>query len=243
MTATTLRIPAAHTLDREQRRAFDVRRHRLSICAATDLPRFRDRHQARAGAAAAGTASFRFTTFACPGCRGFHLEPMRREARVLVAPEPSASPRRFVLLDVENFTRGARRTRAELAALWERTTTVLDLTTHDHILIGASRAVAHRYDGVIRGRNVTWVVGANAPDAADHALLAASNLHRIAAAADELVIVSGDHCFADLARRARRRGLRTHVVTPATVPGERDMLARELATVADMRTYVWDAAA
>ena len=32
-------------------------------------------------------------------------------------------------------------------------------------------------------------------------------------------------------------------VTPAAVPGERSMLARELAAVADMRTYVWDAAA
>lgn len=243
MTATTLRIPAAPPLDREPRRAFEVRRHRLPICATADLRRFRDRHQARAGATAAGTAAFRFTTFACRDCRGFHLHAMRREARVPVEPRSSDSWRRFVLLDVENLTRGARRTRVELAALWERTTAALDLTAHDSILIGASRSVTHRYDGVIRGRNVTWVVGANAPDGADRALLAVCNLHRIATAADELVIVSGDHAFADLARRAQARGMRTHVVTPAAVPGERPMLARELADVADMRTYVWDAAA
>ncbi len=57
------------------------------------------------------------------------------------------------------------------------------------------------------------------------------------------MIVSGDHCFSSLARAARRQGIRTHVVTPAGVPGERDVLSRELAAVADMRTYVWDAAA
>lgn len=243
MTATTLRIPAAPAIEREPRRAFDVRRHRAPVCDTTGLPRFRDRHQARAGAAAAGTAAFRFTTFACPDCRGFHLEPMRRVVRTPVVSTPSGATRRFVVLDIENLTRGARRTRAELSALWERAIAAINLTAHDRILIGASRSVAHRYDGVICGRNVSWVVGANAPDAADRALLAACDLHRIAAEADELVIVSGDHCFADLARRARRRGLRTHVVTLAAVPGERSVLARELAAHADARTYVWDAAA
>lgn len=243
MAIKTLRIPAAPAIDRDPRRAFDIRRHRLPSCPTTGLRRFRDRHQARAGAAAASTAVFRFTTFTCPDCQGFHLEPMRREAHGSASTQPTPAIRRFVVLDVENLTRGARRTRAELAALWERTTAALDLTAHDRILIGASRSVAHRYDGVIHGRNVTWVIGANAPDAADRALLGACNLHRIAAEADELVIVSGDHCFADLARRARRRGIETHVVTPAAVPGERDALSRELAAVADMRTYVWDAAA
>ncbi len=151
MATTTLRISAAPAIDRDPRRTLDVRRHRLQNCPTTGLRRFRDRHQARAGAAAAGAAAFRFATFACPDCRGFHLEPMRRETHRSASSQPAPAVRRFVLLDVENLTRGVRRTRAELAALWGRATAALDLMEHDRILIGASRSVAHRYDGVIHG--------------------------------------------------------------------------------------------
>ena len=54
---------------------------------------------------------------------------------------------------------------------------------------------------------------------------------------DELVIVSGDHAFADLARRAKTFGLSVQVVTSETPQG-RPMLSRELAAAADVHTLV-----
>jgi len=97
--------------------------------------------------------------------------------------------------------------------------------------------VVRAYRGAIHGPNIKWVIGANTPDAADNALLAAIDLYRVAREYDELVIVSGDHAFADLARRAKALGLSVHVIT-AEHPAQRSMLSRELANVADTRTRV-----
>lgn len=146
--------------------------------------------------------------------------------------------RRYVLFDVENPTCGAQASRTELAKFWS----VLKgqapgFSDRDQIVIGAARAVAAKYFGVIGEPNVKWVVGANAPDAADRALLAAIDVHRVARDYDELVIISGDHAFAPLARRAKRLGLRVHVVT-AEHPEQPTALARELAEAADIRTLV-----
>ena len=82
-----------------------------------------------------------------------------------------------------------------------------------------------------------WVVGANAPDAADHGLLAAIDLRRVARDYNELVIISGDWRFSELARRARSLGLTVHVIT-AQHPEQRSMLSRELAAAADIHSVV-----
>ena len=104
-------------------------------------------------------------------------------------------------------------------------------------MVGASRSVVRKYRRAIHGANVRWIVGADAPDGADRALLAAIDLRRVARDYDELVIVSGDHAFADLARRAKMLGLTVQVVT-AQHPEQRSMLSRELAAAADTRTLV-----
>lgn len=248
MTNRTRRLDSG--LPARPRRSGDARRHKLPNCEDTGLARYRDRHQARQAVAArrAAAPDVLLVTYACPDCRGFHVE--RTYAKPIVpVPDPieqvpafTASlptrARRYVLFDVENPTCGAQASRAELAKLWS----ILKgqapgFSDRDHIVIGAARAVAAKYLGVIDAPNAKWVVGANAPDAADRALLAAIDIHRVARDYDELVIISGDHAFAPLARRANRLRLRVHVVT-AEHPEQRTALAREHSNVADLRTLV-----
>lgn len=227
-----------------------TRRHRLPLCQATGLARYRDRHQARDGAEAsvAGECRLKVSTFACPDCRGFHLEETRARGPITVAPMAAPTEvftstlasrkRRYVLVDIENPTRGAQATAREVAAFWSiLKQQAPGIAPHDHVVVGAARAVVRKYRAAICGANVKWVVGADVPDGADHALLAAIDLHRVAKTFDELVIVSGDHAFADLARRAKALGLTVHVVTTER-PDQRSTLSRELAAVADTRTLV-----
>lgn len=235
---------------RSHRRHGESRRHKLALCQATGLARYRDRHQARQGAKAmlAGSHQFEGSTFACPDCRGYHLEKTyaRQPVNAGGAIEPTEAftasltsrKRRYVLLDIENPTRGAKATCEEAAALWN----VLKLQApgiapHDHVVVGASRLVVRKYRAAIHGANVKWVVGADAPDGADRALLAAIDLRRVATEYGELVIISGDHAFADLARRAKRAGLSVQVVT-AEHPDQRSVLSRKLAAAADTHTLV-----
>ena len=226
-----------------------ITRHQLPRCTETGLDRYRDRHQARRGAAAANarTRRFKVTTFACSACGGFHLEQLPRQ---LVTPTETTSngrsaapsgPRRYVLMDIENLTAGSS-TRAEAKALWRSLTQPgFGITSHDHVVVGANRHVARKLATSVAGPNVHWVVGAAEPDGADRALLAAINLHHVAKKYDELVIMSGDHAFSDLARRAKVLGLRVHVVTSLS-DGRGRSLSRELAAVADRRTTVRRAA-
>lgn len=227
-----------------------ARKHTLQKCTSTGLARYRDRHQARDGARALASGSQHqdVSTFACPDCRGWHVE--KNDACEPIPSASAAEPtnayseslgsrkRRYFLVDVENPTRGAKSTCEEVATLWRiLKQQAPGIAPEDHVVVGASRRVARKYRAVIRGANVRWVVGADAPDAADRALLAAIDLHRVARDYDELVIVSGDHAFAPLARRAKRFGLRVRVVT-AEHPEQRTMLSRELAAIADTRTLV-----
>ena len=245
MRTTTVEFRAA---TRGVRSTPTTRRHSLPVCEATGLARFRDRHQARAGANAlsSAAATLRVDTFACPDCRGWHVEKDKTDvvATGAVASVPTAAftdslnsrKRRYFLIDIENPTRGAKAGVDEVATFWSiLKQQAPGVAPHDHVVVGASRSVARKYRPVISGHNVKWVIGANAPDAADCALLAAIDLRRVARDYDELVIVSGDHAFADLARRAKTSGLTVHVVT-AEHPENRSMLARELAAAADVRT-------
>jgi CTP:molybdopterin cytidylyltransferase MocA len=227
-----------------------VRLHKLPICEATGLARYRDRHQARHGAEAmcAGRHDFEVGTFACPSCHGFHLEQIFRREPVVVgaSSEPTdafmaslpSRKRRYVLFDVENPTRGARATCAQVSSLWNIIKREAPgIAPSDHVVVGAARYVVRKYRGAINGDNVKWVVGADAPDGADRALLAAIDVRRVARDFDELVIISGDHAFVDVARRARALGLTVHVVT-AEDPENGLMLSRELAAIASTRSFV-----
>lgn len=228
-----------------------ARKHTLSKCQSTGLARYRDRHQARDGAKAlgAGAPDYEVDTFACPDCRAWHIEKIEVSEPIAVPASPvpaehftwslGSRKRRYFLVDIENPTRGAKATCEEVSVLWNiLKQQAPGIAAHDHVVVGASRGVARKYRSAIHGDNVKWVIGANAPDAADRALLGAIDLRRVARGYDELVIVSGDHAFADLARRAKQAGLSVQVVTAEDVLQPRPMLARELAAAADTHTRV-----
>ena len=246
---TSTRIDSELTT-RSARHGRTPSRHRLPICEATGLARYRDRHQARHGAEAmsAGAREYEVSTFACPDCRGYHLEKTysREPIAVGTSSEPTETftaslatrKRRYILVDIENPTNGAKATCQEVAAFWS----ILGqqapgIAPHDHVVVGAARQIVRKYRAAINGENVKWVVGADAPDGADRALLAAIDLRRVARNFDELVIVSGDHAFTQLAHRAKQAGLSVHVVTAAH-PDQRSMLSRELAAAANLHTLI-----
>lgn len=243
MTATTASTRINSELhNRRSRRGHASAPHRLSKCDATCLARYRDRHQAKQAAkqATAGNRWYQVTTYACTACHGFHLErvttPNRQPATPPISTPAQVGPRSYVLVDVENLTAGASLTCDELSQLWTTIRSDLGLTDHDHIIVGAAVAVSRRYRPVIRGTNISWVVGAQAADGADQALLAATNLIQVAAQFDQLVIISGDHAFADLARRAQNRSLQVHVVS--TRQNGRHTLAASLARHATTQTVI-----
>ncbi|AMM31535.1 hypothetical protein SA2016_0847 [Sinomonas atrocyanea] len=234
--------------NRRHRRNGKTRQHKVSVCEATGLPRLRDRHQALQAAKTTRSRGLEVCIFACPACGGVHLElTASQEPAVASVPSVPAAAflaslesrkKRYVLADIENPTRGARASCRQVATFWDLIKKQAPgIAPHDHVVVGASRSVARRYRRVISGENVKWVVGADAPDGADHALLAAIDLRRVARDFDELVIISGDHAFADLARRAKALGLTVHVVT-AEHRGKSPMLSRELAAIANTRSFV-----
>lgn len=224
--------------------------HRLPVCETTGLARYRDRNQARDGAAgrAMTLSNGKVSTFACPECKGYHLEtffekptivrPRQSEAVSVVSKTTAPRKRRYFLVDIENLTHGAKGTPTAVADLWE----ILrgqapGVGVRDHVVIGAARRVVRRYRPAIQGDNIRWVVGADAPDGADRALLAAVDLHRVARDFDELVVASGDHAFSSLALRAKQMGLSVQVIT-VEHPEHRTMLARELSAAAHTHTRV-----
>lgn len=235
---------------RSAHKGAPLRRHKLALCKTTGLARYRDRHQARDGARAQMVHSRNEVhTFACPDCRGFHLESVKVRKHGMASPTRttpvaaftdslSSRKRRYFLVDVENATHGAKATRQELADLWKvLTEQAPGVAPHDHVVVGASRGVARKYRDVIGAHNVKWVLGADAPDGADGALLAAIDLNQVSRRYDELVIFSGDHAFAGLARAAKAAGLAVHVITTEH-PEQRTMLSRELSAIADTKTLV-----
>lgn len=239
-----------HVGTRDSRAKSKARKHTFPRCMSTGLARYRDRHQARDGARALSARwhQCHVSMFACPDCRGWHVEKTDIQAPILSSREPETATtstppsgsrkRRYVLVDVENPTRGARATREEVGVLWHcLKQQAPGIAPEDHVVVGASRRVARKYRASMQGKNVRWVIGADAPEAADRALIAAIDLYRVARDYDELVIVSGDHAFAALARRAKQLGLSVHVVT-AEHPAERTMLSRELAATADTQTLI-----
>lgn len=246
-----IQIPAAPA-ERRTRRSFKVSRHRLQTCVVTGLARYRDRHQARAGAQAltAGANTLEVSTFACPDCRGFHVEKANRREPIVTCEvsDPTAiftsslatRKRRFFIVDIECLTHGAKATPAEVAKLWAiLRTEAPGITPRDRVLVGAARRVARRYKPAINAPNIRWVVAADVKDGADRALLTAFDLWNTARNFDELVICSGDgNAFTELAVRAKRAGLSVQVVTTQSPRGGRPLLSRKLGGAADTHTLV-----
>lgn len=214
------------------------------------MPRYRDRHQARDASRALtrGRKNFEMKPFACQSCKGFHLEKVLHRPPIVVASEkePSAiflntintRKRRHFLVDIENFTGGAGLSPLEARQLWNIVKhEAPGVAPRDHVVIGAGRYVHRKYRAAFQESNIEWVVGEHAKDGADRALLNSIDLRWTVKNFDELVIVSGDYAFADLARRARELGLTVHVIT-AESQGPRPTLSRALREEAHIRTLV-----
>ncbi|CAN5334119.1 hypothetical protein BH11ACT4_BH11ACT4_13110 [soil metagenome] len=218
--------------------------HTLPICPATGEARHRDRHQARQGAEALrrSLTGVEVSTWACPDCRGFHLEktfPKVREfaASATQAPVFLTGKSRYVVFDLMNAAHGARGGCDEVAVLWSEMVRTLGITRADHVVVGSSRFAMRRLRGVIDGQNVKWVVGSDGADGVYRALNAATDLWSVVRGYDELVIVSGSGSFSSLASRAASFGLPVRVVTTAT-PMQSTTLSRGLAEVASVSTVV-----
>ena len=256
-TATT--IPVTRRRPRGRCGDYTIHMHKCPVCPVTGLVRYRDRSQARDAVSAirwqrgrtVGRARSDLLSEAhihrCPEpeCAGFHLAFLKVPVGTLDPVEPVAAfmaslsfrPCRIHLIDLENLARGGGATVDQIADLWRvYRRQAPGIAPGDHVVIGAARNVARRYRAAIRDEQVKWVVGADAPDGADQALLSAIDLRRVAKKYDELVLGTGDHAFVPLARQARALGMTVQVVT--TEDPHFSPLSRELSAVATTRTTI-----
>jgi hypothetical protein len=156
-----------HTAARTSNAKSKARKHVLPKCETTGLAGYRDRHQARDGVKAfgAGSRTYTVSTFACPDCRGWHVEKTHVGEGVVArgTSEPSEAftaslgsrKRRYFLFDVENPTHGAKATCEQLAEFWGTLKQQAPgIAPHDHVVAGASRVV-RKYRSVISVQVVT----------------------------------------------------------------------------------------
>ena len=141
--------------------------------------------------------------------------------------------RALVLLDIENLA-GDPFVSADVArAVVDRTLRSAGVRAGDHVIIGCNPRLGIAAGAACPGARL--VVG-RGPDGADQALLATSDADDVARRYDRVVIRSGDHAFAPLARALRRRGV------PVTVISRRGAISHHLVPGAD-RVVVTDALA
>jgi len=222
---------------------------RIPKCEATGLPRFRDRHQARDSirSLARSARHLEHRPYSCLECKGIHIDsipapfPVTHDVTV-AAPAFVESldnrKRRIFVIDIENITHGATASRSEVRELWDVITQQAPgIAAHDHVVIGASRGVVHKYRWAVTGTNVKWVLGDSGPDGADKALLSSVDLRWAARNFDELVIMSGDHAFVGLAQKAKAAGLGTHVVT-VEHPKKWSTRSRKLSASCDLHSVI-----
>lgn len=222
---------------------------RLPVCPTSGEPCFDERHQANDAAKVIRQVDpdAIVATVRCTAGRHYHLEVSDRLVTLPVTEIAQTAgddqPRRLIFLDGENATHGAHGVDetplAEFMAVL--TGQAMTITAADRIVVGASRIVARKLHAAIAGPNVEWVIGRDEKDGADRALLdwARLNLRALAQGYDELVVISGDHCFETVARRWLKYGpnKRVHVVTTETTDGH-PSLSLALSAIAHRRTLI-----
>lgn len=120
----------------------------------------------------------------------------------------SVRPRTFNLLDLENLV-GGRVDAAAVRDVWSEFGEIIDTRHTDLTTVAVSRRHAATAFLALPA-NLHRVIGANVPDGADTALINSVDVGWIAANFGQVVIASGDHIFAPLARRLGNNGL--HVI-------------------------------
>lgn len=122
--------------------------------------------------------------------------------------------RTVFLLDEENLAGGPeaelRTVRQGLEVLFSQ---VIAFRPGDQVIVGASHFAAKRWMFGLTDLPIQWRLGSG-PDGAERAVLDAFDIdHYYGAGFNRLVIGSGDHAFAPVARRARELGMQVHLVT------------------------------
>lgn len=117
----------------------------------------------------------------------------------------STRPRTFNLIDLENLVAG-RVNPVSVNEAWSEFTAAIDARHTDLTTVAVSRRNAAAAFFSLPA-NLQRVVGANCPDGADIALIASVDIDWVVANFGQVIIGSGDHIFAPLARRFRSAGL------------------------------------
>jgi len=142
--------------------------------------------------------------------------------------------RRLILVDIENIIGGIAATKD--CAMWGRTIveSLVGLAPHEHVIIGSD---AEGFIHVKAAWESARVVVGRGPDAADLALLDVLHHEDVASRYSEILIVSGDHIFADTVRGFADAGI------PITIASWRTCLSAQLVAAASSTIVLDDALA
>lgn len=120
--------------------------------------------------------------------------------------------RKAVAVDIENLAGGASAGAGEFRRVWDALTTqALRLQPGDLVIVAASRYAARDAAFALKDAPVQWR-WRDGRDGADDAILEFFDIEHEARRRSQLVIASGDHAFASLARRASNLGMSTRQV-------------------------------
>jgi hypothetical protein len=117
------------------------------------------------------------------------------------------------VLDIENLVGGSAVGPTAVGPALSAYRATAAVRAGDHVIIGSGPALAVAAGLAWPGARLLLGHGI---DGADRALLDAVDVDFVAAHYDRVVIASGDHCFAQLARSLRAAGLDVTVVTLST---------------------------
>lgn len=153
-----------------------------------------------------------------------HAATSLRKSRIMTHRGPPEGPQRtFHLIDMENLVGGAV-TASSVAGAWTEYVKAVGLRDGDQVTVAvARRHAATAFFALPAG--FRRLVGSDAPDGADHALLDAVDAALVAERFDRVVIGSGDHAFTPLAAELLARGVAVIDVVGKGAP------ARDLTTV------------
>lgn len=121
---------------------------------------------------------------------------------------PLMQGRRVVLYDVENQQGSPNASALQVAQAFRFTRSVLSLTREDYVIFGMSHFTAGRCSFALP-INQTALVLKSGPSGADLALIVAADLEKLTQHYSSLVVVSNDHIFAQLAKKAKGLGMST----------------------------------
>lgn len=124
----------------------------------------------------------------------------------------SRALRKAVAVDIENLAGGADVGAREFRRIWNALTVqALTIRPGDLVIVAASRYAAREAAFALKDAPVQWR-WRDGKDGADDAILEFFDIDHEARRRSQLVIASGDHAFAGLARRASSLGMSTRQV-------------------------------